>query len=96
MSPDNRVDHTGDMVDPAAVRFKLLPGGARIPAIGMGTFGSDNVSAGRVAEVVIEAAEMGYRHFDCAAVYVNEKQIGESLRTLLTGSLRRDELFITS
>ena len=96
MSPDNRVDHSGDRIDPATVPYKILPGGARIPAIGMGTFGSDSVSAGRVAEAVIEAAEMGYRHFDCAAVYGNEKQIGGSLRAIMTGGIRRDELFITS
>ncbi|MFH2115610.1 MAG: aldo/keto reductase, partial [Spirochaetota bacterium] len=73
-----------------------MPNGARIPAIGMGTFGSDSVSAERVAEAVIEAAEMGYRHFDCAAVYGNEKQIGESFRTIMAKGTNRRELFITS
>lgn len=79
-----------------AVPYKLLPNGARIPAIGMGTFGSDSVSAERVAEAVIEAAAMGYRHFDCAAVYGNEKQIGQSLRAIMTTGIPRNELFITS
>jgi diketogulonate reductase-like aldo/keto reductase len=62
----------------------------------MGTFGSDSVSAEKVAEAVIEAAAMGYRHFDCAAVYGNEKQIGGSLRTIMAGGIPRSELFITS
>jgi diketogulonate reductase-like aldo/keto reductase len=62
----------------------------------MGTFGSDSVSAERVAEAVIEAAAMGYRHFDCAAVYGNEKQIGESLCTIMAGGIPRSDLFITS
>ncbi|MGD9940851.1 MAG: aldo/keto reductase [Clostridia bacterium] len=80
----------------SAVPYKVLPGGDRIPAIGMGTFGSDSVSAEKVAEAVIEAAAMGYRHFDCAAVYGNEKQIGGSLRTIMAGGIPRNELFITS
>lgn len=88
--------HSGESIDPAKVPYKLLPNGARIPAIGMGTFGSDSVSAERVAEAVIEAATMGYRHFDCAAVYGNEKQIGKSLRTIMATGIRRNELFITS
>jgi diketogulonate reductase-like aldo/keto reductase len=62
----------------------------------MGTFGSDSVSAERVAEAVIEAAGMGYRHFDCAAVYGNEKQIGASLHTIMSKGIQRSELFITS
>ena len=84
------------MIDPAKVPYKVMPNGARIPAIGMGTFGSDSVSAARVAEAVIEAAEMGYRHFDCAAVYGNEKQIGEALSTIISKGIQRHELFITS
>jgi diketogulonate reductase-like aldo/keto reductase len=62
----------------------------------MGTFGSDSVSAERVAEAVIEAAAMGYRHFDCAAVYGNEQQIGGSLRAIMSNGIQRNELFITS
>jgi alcohol dehydrogenase (NADP+) len=80
----------------ATVPYKVLANGAKIPAIGMGTFGSDSVSAERVAEAVIEAADMGYRHFDCAAVYGNEKQIGGSLRTIMAKGIHRNELFITS
>ena len=83
-------------INPATVPYKVMPNGARIPAIGMGTFGSDSVSPERVADAVIEAAGMGYRHFDCAAVYGNEKHIGKSLRTILTKGIHRDELFITS
>lgn len=96
MSTDNPAGQNGMRVDPARVPCKILPNGARIPAIGMGTFGSDSVTAERVAEAVIEAAAMGYRHFDCAAVYGNEKQIGASLRSILAGGIDRQELFITS
>jgi diketogulonate reductase-like aldo/keto reductase len=69
-----------------------------MPAIGMGTFGSDHVSAEDVAAAVLAAAEIGYRHFDCAAVYSNEHQIGPVFKTILapgTG-IRREDLWITS
>lgn len=54
-----------------------------MPAIGLGTFGSDHVSHDEVAAAVVGAAEVGYRHFDCAAVYGNEEQIGRSLQTVM-------------
>jgi diketogulonate reductase-like aldo/keto reductase len=64
-----------------------------MPAIGLGTFGSDHDSADQVAEAVKGAAAAGYRHFDCASVYGNEDRIGPALRE--TGIPRR-ELWITS
>ncbi len=83
-------------VDPALVPFKTLPGGAKMPIIGMGTFGSDSVSADTVASAVYEAAGLGYRHFDCAAVYGNEREIGGALAKIQKEGVRREDLFITS
>jgi len=53
--------------------------GREMPAIGLGTFGSDHASAGKVAQAVREALAVGYRHIDCAAVYGNEHLIGPVL-----------------
>jgi alcohol dehydrogenase (NADP+) len=83
-------------VDPETVPHRRLYTGARMPAIGLGTFGSDHVSAKEVAEAVKDAAAAGYRHFDCASVYGNEKEIGAALKEVLDGGLRREELWITS
>jgi alcohol dehydrogenase (NADP+) len=83
-------------VDPARVPFRTLSSGARMPVIGLGTFGSDHVSHDAVAEAVLYAASVGYRHFDCARVYGNEKQLGESFKKLLANGIRREELWITS
>ena len=47
-----------------------------MPAIGLGTFGSDSVSGETIAAAVLDAGRLGYRHFDCAAVYGNEHLIG--------------------
>lgn len=85
-----------DGVDPSAVPQRILYTGARMPAIGLGTFGSDHVPGEEVAKSVREAASVGYRHFDCAAVYGNEALIGQSLQAIMAGSVAREELWITS
>jgi diketogulonate reductase-like aldo/keto reductase len=87
---------TTDRIDPAAVPQRTLNSGARMPGIGLGTFGSDHVPATAVAAAVQGAAEVGYRHFDCAAVYGNEAQIGPALRQIIAGGIPRQELWITS
>jgi len=83
-------------VDPARIPQRRLYTGARMPAVGLGTFGSDHVSPSQVAEAVKGAAEVGYRHFDCASVYGNEAEIGASFEAILEGGVKREELWITS
>ena len=78
-------------VDPALVPKRKLYTGALMPAIGLGTFGSDRVSADGVAQAVSGALEVGYRHFDCASVYGNEDRIGQVLE-----GFPREQLWITS
>jgi diketogulonate reductase-like aldo/keto reductase len=85
-----------DGVDPEMVPHKTVYTGAKIPAIGLGTFGSDRIAGGQIAEAVLGAASAGYRHFDCAAVYGNEDLIGSSLRKIIEGGIGREELWITS
>ena len=67
-----------------------------MPAIGLGTFGSDHVSPDEIAEAVQGAVEVGYRHFDCASVYGNEDRIGRALARSVSHGVRREELWITS
>jgi diketogulonate reductase-like aldo/keto reductase len=67
-----------------------------MPAIGLGTFGSDHVSHRAVADAVKYAASIGYRHFDCASVYGNEGEIGKVFKDLFQNELRREEVWITS
>jgi alcohol dehydrogenase (NADP+) len=83
-------------VDPALVPQKVLYTGAQMPVIGLGTFGSDQVSASEVAAAVEVAATIGYRHFDCASVYGNEHEIGYALQRVLRKLLKREQLWITS
>lgn len=85
-----------DRVDPAAVPKRRLSTGALIPAIGLGTFGSDHAPAQQVADAVKGAAAVGYRHFDCASVYGNEAAIGGALAEVMAGGVKRQELWVTS
>jgi alcohol dehydrogenase (NADP+) len=85
-----------DGVDPESVPQRMLSSGARMPAVGLGTFGSDNYSDQEVALAVLGAAAVGYRHFDCASVYGNEASVGRSLQAILAGGVRREDLWVTS
>ena len=83
-------------IDPARVPTRILASGARIPVIGLGTFGSDHVSASEIAAAVIDAARIGYRQFDCASVYGNELSIGEAFQSVFDTVAPREEFWITS
>ncbi len=92
--------HVSDVfkkIDIQNVPCRVLASGAQVPAIGLGTFGSDSVSAEAVAQMVRGAINAGYRHIDCASVYGNEKEIGGVLDELLrSGRVKRENLWVTS
>jgi diketogulonate reductase-like aldo/keto reductase len=85
-----------DPIDPATIPQRKLYTGATMPAVGLGTFGSDHVTPAQVAEAVKGAAAVGYRHFDCASVYGNEPEVGASLEAIQAGGIKREELWVTS
>jgi len=64
--------------------------GARIPAIGLGTWELRGRTCARLVE---QAVRLGYRHIDTAQVYENEREVGEGLRA---SKVRRDEVFVTT
>jgi hypothetical protein len=71
--------------------------GAKLPSVGLGTFGSDPYSTDEVASAVEIAIDMGYRHMDCAAAYHNEVQVGKAIkRALARNQLEREDIWITS
>ncbi len=83
-------------VHPADVPFRTLSGGARMPAIGLGTFGSDRYGPAEVSNAVAGALRAGYRLVDCAAVYGNEDRIGDVLTEAISEGIPREELFVVS
>ncbi|MDK2811320.1 MAG: alcohol dehydrogenase [Petroclostridium sp.] len=85
-----------DGVDPNKVPQRILYTGAKIPGIGLGTFGSDRFTGEQIAEAVKGAISVGYRHIDCASVYGNEHLIGPVLKEAMEGGIKREELWITS
>lgn len=78
------------------IPFKTLYTGVKIPAVGLGTFGSDKFSPDRVAEAVEDAIQTGYRLIDCAAVYGNEDRIGPAIQKAMVSGISREELFVVS
>ena len=67
-----------------------LSGGVAIPKLGLGTWRIDD---GVVEQVVRDAIAAGYRHFDTAQAYANERGVGAALRA---SGIARDELFLTT
>jgi 2,5-diketo-D-gluconate reductase B len=64
--------------------------GAKIPAIGLGTWELRGRTCARLVE---QALRLGYCHIDTAQVYENEREVGEGLRA---SGIKRDELFVTT
>lgn len=85
-----------ERLDKGSVPVRTLSSGAKMPAVGLGTFGSDKYGPAEVAAAVREAASVGYRHFDCASVYRNEPEVGEALQGVAADGISRESLWITS
>jgi len=65
-----------------------------IPKVGFGLW---KIPKEQCSDVIYQAIEKGYRHFDSASDYGNEAEVGLGLkRALDDGLCRRDELWITS
>ena len=64
--------------------------GAKIPAIGLGTWELRGRACARLVE---QALRLGYRHIDTAQMYENEREVGEGLRA---SGVKRDQVFLTT
>ncbi|KAJ9175342.1 hypothetical protein P3X46_013907 [Hevea brasiliensis] len=73
--------------------YFVLNTGAKIPAIGLGTWQS---GGDLCVEAVKTALSVGYRHIDCAHLYGNEVEVGEALAQAFNASLKREDVFLTS
>lgn len=69
-------------------------GDDEIASLGLGTWKSDKE---KVYEAVRHAIEYGYRHIDAAAIYANEKEVGQAIHDAIkAGDVTREELWVTS
>ncbi|CAB03127.1 NADP-dependent oxidoreductase domain-containing protein [Caenorhabditis elegans] len=81
--------------------FANVPGGSQklnsgynIPFVGFGTY---KVTGENVPPAIDAALTAGYRMFDTAKYYLNEKELGEALKILLPKhGLSRSDVFLTS
>ena len=91
------VQSSGEILRKAVLLFTLsvrmetiqLNNGKSIPCLGLGTWKSRPGQVGNAVEVAIKA---GYRHIDCAAIYGNEKEIGDVLKSCLGTTVRNLKL----
>ncbi|XP_027100331.2 NADP-dependent D-sorbitol-6-phosphate dehydrogenase-like [Coffea eugenioides] len=71
-----------------------LNSGYEMPILGLGFF---RMEGKNIKEILFNAIKIGYRHFDCAAKYQNEEELGEALEEAFRmGLVKREELFITT
>lgn len=57
--------------------YKVMNNGCKIPMVGLGCFKAGEESCVRAVETAIS---VGYRHFDTANHYENEKYVGQGIR----------------
>jgi alcohol dehydrogenase (NADP+) len=80
--------------DLRSTRFRLNNGGGDIPALGFGTLIPD---AAETITATRDALAAGFRHFDCAERYRNEREVGEALQAgLAAGGIAREGVFVTT
>ncbi|KAJ6802261.1 NADP-dependent D-sorbitol-6-phosphate dehydrogenase-like [Iris pallida] len=71
-----------------------LSSGFKMPTLGLGVWRMEGKS---IRDLLHSSIKIGYRHFDCAADYKNEAEVGEALaEAFRTGLVKREELFITT
>jgi alcohol dehydrogenase (NADP+) len=75
-------------------RLPLQHGAGQIPALGFGTLIPDSSVTITATK---DALQAGFRHFDCAERYRNEREVGEVLNAALAaGTISRDDIFVTT
>lgn len=70
---------------------KKLLNGIEMPYLGLGVYKMEDPEEALVA--MTKALELGYRAIDTAALYNNEKEVGEAIRT---SNIPRKEIFVTT
>ena len=77
------------------VPFLTLNNGIKMPQFGLGTFRiPDNETC---KDAVLTALRFGYRHFDTAHAYMDEKGVGDAINQFIKESrVKREDIWVTS
>jgi alcohol dehydrogenase (NADP+) len=76
------------------LKIPLARGAGQVPALGFGTLIPD---AATTISGTRDALEAGFRHFDCAERYRNEREVGYALQVgLAAGGIGREDIFVTT
>ena len=82
---------------PLDLRMTKMPlnnGAGHIPALGFGTLIPDPAVTRTATRAALDA---GFRHFDCAERYRNEREVGEALEQgLAANGIAREDIFVTT
>jgi alcohol dehydrogenase (NADP+) len=85
------------MVESRDLRLTRMPlniGARQMPALGFGTLIPD---AAVTKTATRDALDAGFRHFDCAERYRNEREVGEALQAgLAANGIARENIFVTT
>jgi len=73
------------------MKYVALNNGVKMPMLGYGVFKIDDDQSG--VEAVKTAIEAGYRSIDTAAIYGNEKAVGQAIKEC---GVPREEIFLTT
>ena len=75
-------------------RIPLAHGAGQMPALGFGTLIPDPAVTISATAAALEA---GFRHFDCAERYGNEREVGSALQAgLAANKIPREQIFVTT
>ncbi len=75
-------------------KIPLNHAASQMPALGFGTLIPD---AAVTITATRDALEAGFRHFDCAERYGNEREVGKALQAgLAAGGIVREDIFVTT
>ena len=72
------------------MEYKALNNGLRMPMVGLGVY---NIAERETQRVVEDAISAGYRSIDTAAMYYNEKGVGDAVRAC---GVTREGVLITT
>jgi alcohol dehydrogenase (NADP+) len=94
---DARYGRGAIMIESSDFRTAKIPlnhGAGDMPVLGFGTLIAD---AALTVSATRDALEAGFRHFDCAERYRNEREVGEALQAgLAAGGIAREDIFVTT